>query len=137
MLIQRKTVLHVEDDAGVARAVEQLLRNSGYSVTTAYNAREGLRRMKMRRPDIVVVDMKMPGMSGGSFVRQIANPDGTTKVPVIIFTAFDNLVEDDVRSLASAVLTKPADINLLPDAIEAVLGGGSSGDTVVVDGEAH
>jgi two-component system OmpR family response regulator len=121
MLVIRKTVLHVEDDAGVARAVDRLLRDNGYSVSTAYSAREGLRHLKVRRPDIILLDMKMPGMSGGSFVREITGEDGKTIVPVIVFTAFTNMVDDDVRAKVCAVLAKPTEINLLPGAVAEAL----------------
>jgi len=93
----------------VTAAATTILREGGYHVVTAYSAEEGLRKCSKVRPDLVVLDIGMPGMSGVQVLRQLVGEDGATSIPVLIFTALPTLVDEHVRSLADGFLVKPAD----------------------------
>jgi len=121
MVVQRKTVLHVEDDARVSGIVAKVLAKAGFHVVTVHSAEEGLRRISQTRPDLIITDLRMPGMGGLTLLRQLATPQGTTRVPVIVFTAFEDMVDDTISRLAKGVFVKPNDLEKLPAAVAKIL----------------
>ena len=79
-------ILLVEDDAGIAAALKKDLQAEGYEVAIATRGDEGLTRAQAHRCDLVLTDLKMPGMSGLELVEQLhaLKP----KLPIIMMTAF-------------------------------------------------
>jgi CheY-like chemotaxis protein len=122
MILERKTVMHVDDDAMVSRVVASLLTKAGYYVVTVDSAMEGLRKLSSVQPHVIVLDLNMAGMSGLTFLRQIATPEGKTKVPTIVFTAFSEMTDETATQLAAAVLRKPIDLEKLPETIARLIG---------------
>lgn len=121
MVTQKKNILHVEDDAQVATTVANLLRMEGYKVVTTYSALEGLRAVKNVKPDLIILDIGMPGMSGLTFLRQISSPEGKTKIPVLIFTAYPGMVDDITRNRVDGFLEKPTDLDTLKNEVARIL----------------
>jgi len=121
MVVQRKTILHVEDDARVAGIVAKILTKAGFHVVTVHSAEEGLRKIPQVRPDLIITDLRMPGMGGLTLLRQLATPEGKTRVPVLVFTAFEDMVDDTISRLAKGVLLKPNDLEKLPAAAAKIL----------------
>ena len=122
MILTQKKILHVDDDAAVARAVGDMLGMAGYHVVKATNAQDGLRKMRSNQFDLIILDMNLPGMSGETFLNQICGEDGQPPVPVLLFTAFAQMVSDDVRSRVSGFLVKPADGDAIIAEINRILG---------------
>ncbi|SMB79777.1 response regulator transcription factor [Deinococcus hopiensis] len=101
-----KTVLIVEDNAGVRTLVREYLEEHGYRVRVASNGQEGLLEARHTRPDLVLLDVMMPGMDGLEFLRRFR---ATEQVPVIFLTARDTEL-DKVLGLelgADDYVTKP------------------------------
>ena len=102
-----KKVLVVDDNSAFVRLVEQALTQQGYEVLKAGSGQEGLRLLFQQRPDIVLLDVVMPGMDGWQTcyrIREICN------TPVIMLTGQHNTEEDIVRGLdcgADDYLIKP------------------------------
>lgn len=101
------TVLVVEDDKGLQKYLKELLLDNGYSVHTASDGIEALNAMTKTQPDIVVLDLGLPNMSGEAVCAEIRKkyPD----IPVIILTAKDS-IGDIVQGLnlgADDYMTKP------------------------------
>ncbi|MBI0446370.1 MULTISPECIES: response regulator transcription factor [Deinococcus] len=101
-----KTVLIVEDNAGVRDMIREYLEEHGYRVRVASNGQEGLLEARHHRPDLVLLDVMMPGMDGLEFLRRFR---ATEQVPVIFLTARDTEL-DKVLGLelgADDYVTKP------------------------------
>jgi nitrogen regulation protein NR(I) len=79
-------ILLADDDPGVLSSVEMLLAEQGHSVVTARSGQEALRKLRTDPPDAVLMDVRMPGMSGLDAFRRIKETD--PRLPVIIMTAF-------------------------------------------------
>jgi CheY-like chemotaxis protein len=88
-------VVVVEDHDDARRCLGMFLRHLGARVITARNGFEGLQAIKENHPDLVVSDIKMPGMDGFELLRQIRafGPDGVGSVPMIAMTAFVSQVD--------------------------------------------
>ncbi len=105
-MTQRK-ILIVDDDASIRKVLGFILEESGYAVRTAASGAEALETIAKDRPDLVLTDIKMPGMDGISLLKKVRRLDDA--VPVIILTAFGT-VETAVEAMkigATDYLTKP------------------------------
>lgn len=71
-------ILIVEDHDGMRMAMEKALAKKGHRVLTARSGEEGLDAMRKERPDCLVVDMRLPGMSGLDFLRAVRDCDRTS-----------------------------------------------------------
>jgi DNA-binding NtrC family response regulator len=106
-------VLVVDDDADSRAALAEALRETGYVVETAADAFKGLGKLAAFAPDLVLTDLKMPGMDGLELLRKIHG--GGNDLAVIVTTAFAD-VETAVTALkegAADYLTKPLDLTVL------------------------
>jgi len=102
-------VLVVDDQEANLRMVGALLDRAGYRVATALGGEEGLRQAAELKPDVILLDMKMPGMDGFSVMDALRGQPQTRDLPVIFLTA-DNERENLVKAFAAGAVdyvTKP------------------------------
>ncbi|MFG3022678.1 response regulator transcription factor [Streptomyces sp. NPDC048254] len=113
-------VLIVEDDPDVRNAVELALRHQGHNVKAAGTGEEGLEQLHSFRPDVVVLDLMLPGMSGLDVCRRIRDRD---QVPIIMVTAKGDDIDVVVGLEAGAddYVVKPVQARVLDARIRAVL----------------
>jgi DNA-binding response OmpR family regulator len=115
------TILIVEDEHAVARGIEYALAQEGYTVTVARSGEEGLEFAVHQAPDLVVLDVRLPGMDGFEVLRRLRASGA--KMPVLVLTARDDEV-DKVIGLelgADDYLTKPFGLRELMSRIRALL----------------
>jgi len=115
-----RRILLVDDDALMRRSLAFNLERAGYAVSTAGSAEDGLAIVRSNPPDLVVLDIGLPGMDGLEALRQIRDLMG---VPVILLTARRREL-DEVLGLelgADDYITKPFDLDVLLAHIKAVL----------------
>ena len=125
MTDERRLVLVVEDSDAIRTAFTILLEESGYAVAAAPNGAEAVRLAAERAPDLVLLDLGLPDMSGLDVARTIKTAPATRKIPVVALTGRDD--DGDRQALmaagCSAYLVKPVDtqtlIRALPDYIAA------------------
>jgi CheY-like chemotaxis protein len=102
-------VLVVDDDPMVCNALSFLLEDEGYGVLTASNGREALQAARAGQPDVILLDIEMPIMTGTDALAQLKNDPATAGIPVLIITARN--AESDaagtVRLGASYYIQKP------------------------------
>jgi twitching motility two-component system response regulator PilH len=82
-----KSILIVDDSATDRQFLSELLVRNGYKVTTAQNADEALAKAKEQHPDLVLMDVVMPGQSGFQATRTLSRDEATKNIPVIICTS--------------------------------------------------
>jgi two-component system response regulator ResD len=118
----RRTVLVVDDEPTIAEVVSRYLERAGYSATTAADGIEAIRMVDRDRPDLVVLDLMLPGVDGLGVLRRLREGDGA-RTPVILLTAKGE--QDDklagLRSGADDYMVKPFSPNELVARVDAVL----------------
>ena len=105
--VPNQRVLVVDDEAAIRDLVGSYLRNEGFEVDEAVDGEAALTRFAQRPPDLVVLDLRLPGLGGLDVLREIRKRNGA--VPVLLLTARDG-VDDKVNGLdlgADDYLTKP------------------------------
>lgn len=99
MTTNLKRVLLVEDDRFLRRACEKSLRQQGFNVSTAPDGEEALRAIHADPPDIILLDLLMPKVSGIEVLKNIKSDEKTRDIPVIILT--NSSKETDIREIES------------------------------------
>ena len=120
----RRTVLVVEDDAPLRRMTGIFLRAAGYRVRAAEDGPSGLALARDERPDLVLLDLMMPGLDGWEVLRRIKGDARTAAIPVLVLTASVDppLTEQALRLGATRFLAKPIDSRVLVEHVDAAVG---------------
>jgi twitching motility two-component system response regulator PilH len=102
-------VLIVDDSPTETYKLRSMLEKHGHKVSTAGNGADGVAQAKAELPDIVLMDVVMPGLNGFQATRQLSKAPETTRIPVIIVTTKDQETDRvwGMRQGAKAYLTKP------------------------------
>lgn len=109
-----KRILVIEDDNAVADLVEMILTDAGYHVERLMDAGDGLHNVQASRPDLVLLDLTLVGMSGQAFFRSCKTDPMLASLPIVVMSGTDvtrSSWEDEV--MPDAVLPKPFDIDVL------------------------
>ena len=104
-----KRLLVVDDEAKLLRAVAVDLRAEGYDVTTARSGTEALIMVAQNLPDLIISDIRMPGMDGYQLARKLRENPRTSLIPIVFLTAKDTTADriEGFRVGVDAYLTKP------------------------------
>ena len=116
-----KKVLIIDDDPAFARLVEQVLTHTGYDVLKASSGQEALRLLFTQRPDLVLLDVAMPGMDGWQTCSRIRD---VSDIPIVMLTGKRKAEGDIVRGLeygADDYLIKPVRTKELVARVRAIL----------------
>jgi DNA-binding response OmpR family regulator len=116
-------ILVVDDDRDVAQSIELSLRRRGFRVTLAHSGVEALKTLRRYRPDLVILDILMPGMSGLEVCRHLRADPNTVELPIIFLTARSQEQDriDGLRAGADDYLSKPFNLEELLLRVKAVL----------------
>lgn len=115
-------ILVVDDDRLLAGQVAEMLQLEGHQVGLAPNGQEGLKLVGTLRPELVILDMNMPGLGGVGVLRGLRDAALDAPPAVIVFTARTNMGEFLEGLNVAAYLTKPCDSAQLLKAVNAALG---------------
>ncbi len=118
-----RTIFHVEDNSDNRLLVRRLLQAYGYQVVDAENAEKAIEALKSTRPDLILMDINMPGVDGYSLTSQIKSLPDLANVPIIAVTA--NVMKGDrertLQAGCDGYIEKPIDVYRFVDQIENFL----------------
>lgn len=114
-----KSILLVEDDAPSRALYRSALERSGHIVVTAEDGFAALQQIESARPQVIVLDMILPRLSGRDVLRQLRADPETRHIPVVIITGSD--VSNLSERAGIPVLQKPFALSLLIDAVDSAI----------------
>lgn len=117
-------VLVVDDSPTERYYLSDILRRNGFEVTTAENGEEGLAKARTEKPDLILMDVVMPGQNGFQATRSLSRDPATRGIPVILCTTKDQETDKvwGLRQGAAAYLVKPVQAEDLLASIRALAG---------------
>lgn len=116
-------ILIVDDSPTEAHVLKGMLEKNGHEAFTAENGTEGIERAKELKPDVILMDVVMPGLNGFQATRQLTHDADTKHIPVIIVTTKDQETDRvwGMRQGAKDYITKPvAEADLMQKISEAM-----------------
>ena len=118
-----KRLLVVDDEPNLLRAVAACLKAEGYEASTARSGHEALMLLAESIPDLIISDIRMPGMDGYKLARQLRGSPRTALVPIVFLTAKDETADriEGFRAGIDAYLTKPFEPDELIAVVNAIL----------------
>jgi CheY-like chemotaxis protein len=119
------TVLIVDDEFGIAEIIADFLIDINYQVTTAINGKQALASIQHTRPDLILLDVMMPVMTGPEMLRVLKAHDEHNHIPVIMMSAVGmQSIPVDLRPMLAGFLQKPFTLDQLLDLIAKCLPAG-------------
>ncbi len=118
----RPRILIIEDERGLTDVLGYNLAREGYEVLVAHDGQEGLRKAQMQLPDLIVLDLMLPGMDGLEVCRHLRAGEQTRTVPILILTAKAEETDQVVGFSMGAddYVTKPFSVKVLLQRIKAL-----------------
>ncbi|MEJ7732242.1 MAG: response regulator [Polyangiaceae bacterium] len=116
-----KEILVVDDDAGIRRALVEVLRDEGYRVTLAENGHRALQILALRRddpPSLILLDLMMPVMDGGSFLEAYTTAPSLPLVPVVVLSGNLEIHQRRHDTHVIVYLRKPINLERLLETLE-------------------
>ena len=116
-------ILVVDDSNTNVVLMDAILNEKGYQIETALNAKEAYIILKKDRPDLILLDLLMPKISGFEFLEQIKRNNGTKDIPVIVISAVTNSdkINRTIKLGAIEFIKKPINIQNFIKKVETIL----------------
>jgi len=120
----QKTVLIIEDEEDAAELFSEMMRVSGFRVLKTSKSKPAISMMTEDKPDLVLLDIMMPEISGLEILREMRRDPNLSDVPVIVLTAksMPADIKNGMEAGASTYITKPVGFQELKEAVERTLG---------------
>ena len=120
----RKCILVVDDDEGLQKTIKRILLTSGYSVLSAMTGERGIQVAKLQNPNLIILDVLLPGMKGREVCQRLKADEVTKGIPVVFLTAKDSPDDVEAEKAAGGLMhiTKPVNAKLLISQIRKIIG---------------
>lgn len=122
-MTQKNTILFLEDEKEFLTTLSGLLRDLGYHVLDAVSAEQALTILNTNIPDLIIADIKLPGIDGFDFFEKVHTVNHLRSVPFIYLTAFNNLraAQRAKEDGATDYITKPFELEYLLNRVQEIL----------------
>jgi two-component system response regulator (stage 0 sporulation protein F) len=115
-----KRIMVVDDEENIRFLYKEELEDEGFSVELAKNGEEALEKLPDFKPDLITLDIKMPGMNGIDVLKRIREQD--RKLPIVLCSAYGEYKQDFTTWASDAYVVKCADLTELKTTIRRLLG---------------
>ncbi len=117
-----KTVLLIEDEPNIIEAIRFLLKREGWRVETISDGTTAVQEVRQRRPDLVILDVMLPGKSGYDILRELRQEFSADDLPVLMLTARGQSKDRDTETQAGVnrFMTKPFSNSEMIEAVRAL-----------------
>jgi CheY-like chemotaxis protein len=112
---EKMKVLYVEDHPAQSDIIRQMLEFSGYEVVLASSGEQGIEKAREEQPDVILMDLRMPGMGGVEAVKRLKSDPAVSNIPVIVISAWTSRANRDeaLQAGAAKFMAKPIDTKRL------------------------
>jgi CheY-like chemotaxis protein len=117
-------ILVVEDQQDVAELIQVVLRGEGHTVAIAKDGAQGLMLSRDWEPDLILMDIMLPGVDGGTLIARLRQEPETASLPIIAMSASRTLRDRSEELEADALLSKPFDVDALLVQVQFLLARG-------------
>ena len=118
-----RSILIVDDDEAIIKTVRPILLSHGYAVLTASSGEDGLQIVNTQKPDLILLDVILPGIKGREVCQKLKGDPQTRDIPVVFLTAKDSPedIQAEKDAGSSGHITKPVNIKVLIETIQSIL----------------
>lgn len=122
-MLDAKKILVVDDESSLVQLCQIVLENAGFEVRGAYSGKQALNLLKDEMPDLILLDVMMPGMNGIELCREIRNKRKGKRVHIVMYTAdsSDSTRKCSLEAGANDLITKETPIYDLPVKLSGIL----------------
>ncbi len=117
-----RTVLVVEDDDAVSALLVDLLNERGYHAVPAFDGRTALSLARRLKPHLITLDLAVPGIDGAGVLQRLKADPGTRDIPVVVISAFTQILPAGERKKLAYLLGKPFDVSEVLEVVQATVG---------------
>lgn len=122
-------ILVVEDQEDVAQLIDVVLKSEGYTVAIARDGAQGLMMSRDWDPDLILMDIMLPGVDGGTLISRLRREPETAELPIVAMSASRTLRDRSNELEADALLSKPFDVDALLVQVQFLLNRGRTDGT--------
>ncbi len=123
--MEQKKILIIDDEPNLLAAMDRTLGRKGFRVITAPNGQNGITLARRQHPDLIILDLSMPGMGGEEVAIRLKDDPETMDIPIIFLTGLFGREQQDQRGHhvgGQVFLAKPVEPRVLMDMINELLG---------------
>lgn len=123
MPTMQKSVMIIEDEPDAAELFAEMMRLNGYRVLKTYSGTPAMTLIAQERPDVLILDIMMPGVSGLDILHAMRGDPSLAAIPVVVVSAKATPadIESGLQAGASIYLTKPVSYNDLKNAVDSLV----------------
>lgn len=118
-------ILSIEDDVDLQQVFSYVLTKKGWAVTFAYDGKDGLAKALDLKPDLILLDMMLPGLNGLEVIKALKENEPTRGIPVIVMTAYpgdEQFLKSTLMAMGAVeYLAKPVHVDVLLETVERLL----------------
>ena len=118
-------ILSIEDDVDLQQVFAYVLKKKGCDVAFAYDGKDGLEKARDLKPDLILLDMMLPGLNGLEVIKALKENEATRGVPVVVMTAYpgdEHFLKASIMAMGAVEsLAKPVHVDLLLETVERLL----------------
>jgi len=119
--MEKKKILIIDDEEIITALLKDSIEKMGYDVEIAHSGMQGLRKAETLKPDVIALDVMMPGMDGINIIKKLKDNPATKDIPVLLMSvAGDSYRKEGLRIGAAGVLKKPLDFRQLETKIRVL-----------------
>jgi two-component system alkaline phosphatase synthesis response regulator PhoP len=116
--MEKKKILLVDDDVDFAEATKLILESKKYDVVIALNGNEGLKKVQIEQPDLIILDVMMPEMDGYEVCAKLKADPAYSKIPILLLTAVGNAIPSSKYTKEMGMKTEADDY--IPKPVEPI-----------------
>ncbi len=123
--MKEKKIMIIDDDSATVDALEKLFVDVGYKVISAFTGETGLNKVIEEKPDVVILDIKLPDMDGLQVCGKIKEEQCIKDIPVVMLTGYDTdkNFDESIRKKADWYMVKPYSVNYMLKIVDRLLKG--------------